>query len=348
MFIFCKSVFWTGFYLSCLLIITLVIIGAFGWQKLSQFSSAAGQSPSELWHLLQAGLQTKPKTTDGRTVFLILGTDELASRPNQPTLTDTMMLLSLNPQTATVSTLTIPRDLWSSDYKTRFNALYEYGKERYPTEPERFPREAIERLLGVSINYTLVVSISDVSQLIDTLGGIDVDVTKPFTDTAFPRTDVDVTAEKDPTKLYETIIFSQGVEHMTGDRALKYMRSRHAIGLEGTDTARAERQQAVFGSVIALAKERQFYFDTTRLGKLFAFYTQHFERFLPKTEGIGLVHSLLPVYKKLQFRAFELPVAPADPAGVITHPAPIKTKGEWVWEVVDLERLRSFARAALE
>jgi len=50
---------------------------------------------------------------------------------------------------------------------------------------------------------------------------------------------------------YETVTFGLGVEHMDGDRALKYVRSRHAEGDAGTDFSRGRRQQAV---MLALKK----------------------------------------------------------------------------------------------
>ncbi len=342
-----KAFFWLCFFILCLGVIILGVLGVYFWGKLSDFTTTAKITPEALHELIKTGVATKPRQTHDRSLFLVLGSDELAGRPGLPTLTDSILLVTVDAQHAKISTLSIPRDLWSSEFKTRFNSLYEYGKKKYPDEPEKLVREALESTLQLKIDYTLVITIEQLQELIDALGGVDVDVKESFVDTSFPRADVDVTVERSPTKLFETISFASGVEHMSGERALKYMRSRHATGTQGSDTARAERQQTVFAAILALTKQRSFFFDTSRLGVLFSFYKKNFDHFFPMTEAIGLTYQAFPKIMQLQFASHELAVFPENPDGVITHPLPNKYGGQWVWEIKDKTKLQEFVKKAL-
>jgi anionic cell wall polymer biosynthesis LytR-Cps2A-Psr (LCP) family protein len=63
---------------------------------------------------------------------------------------------------------------------------------------------------------------------------------------------------------YETLTFNSGQEVMNGDRALKFVRSRHALGIEGTDVARGARQQKVIDALKNKLLDRATY---TNLGR---------------------------------------------------------------------------------
>lgn len=331
--IFLKATLLSLVFALVLLFITAIGVGIFAYVKLQQFAHSAGTTVPELREIVSTGLNTQPDQTDNRKNILLLGLDTLEYRPGSPALTDTVMLASLDLGTGKVTTLSLPRDLWIADYQTRINALYFYGQERYPDEPERFPTEVIEQLVGIPIHHTIVLSFEEVAALIDTFGGIEIDVPTAFTDTQFPNPDVDVTQVSDPKILYQTISFETGLQTMSGEKALQYMRSRKSGDEEGTDIARGNRQQQVIEAVIQRVSQLHPTKDTQLLADLFALYRSTYDKQFPITQAIGTIKTLLPVKDSISFKSTAISIYPEDPQGVITNPPVQKYKGQWVYEI---------------
>lgn len=299
------------------------------------FEKNAGVSTSSLYRQVQTGLHSTKYTDTKHLTVLLLGTDQLANRQGDPILTDTMLLLSLNLDSGQFSAVNFPRDLWSSEYKTKINALYEYGFQRYPDTPEQFPKEVIEQFSGVPITKTVILRLDQVSDLIDILGGVEIDVVESFTDEQFPRSDVDIRTETDPTKLYERVTFVQGLEVMNGERALKYIRSRKSSNIdEGTDDARSRRQQQVISAIIGQLSNPTVVKDPVLLGKLYQFYDQNFSQQFPLIELVEIANRLRTKMEYIQFSPSSLSIQDEEQSGVITHP-PIEKYGQWVYEVVN-------------
>lgn len=170
-----------------------------------------------------------PRSSSGdRTNILVLGIGGGAHDGTD--LTDTMMVVSLNNKTKKVAMISVPRDIWSDTLKDKVNSAYHYGKLL-------LAKVTVEDVIGMPIHYAVVVDFSGFRKLIDTVGGIDVDVPAAFTDNEYP-------CETDAC-IYETVHFDAGKSHMDGARALIYARSRHAEGDEGSDFARSRRQQLI-------------------------------------------------------------------------------------------------------
>ncbi len=340
---------WTIFFLLLLLGLTGVIVGGVAYTKATEFSSYAGLSTSELRSILGDGLNSAPTTTAGHKTILLLGVDELGNRPNAPTLTDTMMLISLDLERGSVTTLSLPRDLWSDAYQTKVNALYEYGKTRYPDKPSQFTTEVIQEITGVPIHHTVVVKLEHVSEIIDMLGGVTVTVETAFTDPLFPRDDVDIQTISDPAILYKTVVFDAGEQVLDGTRALEYIRSRHSTDTQGTDDARAARQQAVLKALVAKATTTEILLDMKTMGSLFRLYNEHFGADFPPQESIATVKALAPFRNSLVFSQKAFPIAPDDPLGVITHPQPSRAQqNQWVYVITDSRAFSEYAQNALE
>lgn len=277
---------------------------------------------------------------DKKTTFLVLGTDKISGREDSPELTDSILLITLNAENNQINTISLPRDLYSEAYQTRINALYHYGNERYPENPEQFPEEVLSEMLGIEIDHTVIIHIEDLEKLIDLIGGIEVTVPVAFTDPEFPRTGIDVSVETDPEILYEEISFEVGPQKMDGSTALKYMRSRHSENDEGTDNARAKRQQLVLETLISQLKNVR---DPYTAGKLYRFYLDNFKRYINMNEIISIA---TPLYENLvtndkfeiKFKNHQLAVYPQEEAGVIYNPPTWQTQGEWVYQIKDQEK----------
>lgn len=164
---------------------------------------------------------------------LILGLD---ARPGEGfvTRTDSIMLAGLQPSRVRVSLLSVPRDLFIQvpGYgEQRINTVNVLGEMDVPGSGPELLSQAFATSFGVQPDRYVRLSFQGFIDLIDAVGGVTIDV---------PRTIVDY---QYPTEDYGTIQlrFEPGPQHMDGERALQYARTRHA----DDDYQRADRQQQV-------------------------------------------------------------------------------------------------------
>lgn len=181
-----------------------------------------------------------------RITILVLGLDRRPSEGKEPTRSDTMFVLTLDPATRRAGVLSIPRDLWveipdgrGGFFEDRINTAYRYGGlNNYPGGAMQAARDAVEHNFPqIHIDYEVVIDFSSFIKIIDALGGIDVYVTEGF------RYLEPVSVDDRNGVLPE---FKPGWEHMTGERALYYARFRD--GPDG-DLGRIRRQQQVMLAV---------------------------------------------------------------------------------------------------
>ncbi|MCB9136944.1 MAG: LCP family protein [Caldilineaceae bacterium] len=171
--------------------------------------------------------------------ILALGTD---GRPDSsgPPLTDTMLLLSLDPASGTAGMLSLPRDLWvpipSLDESAKINTAYMIGERRnYPGGGVQLTKDTVSGFVGQPVQYYVRVSFDGFVELIDLIGGVDVIVPATIHDEAYPTSDYGV----------ETFHLDAGAQHLDGETALKYVRTRNT----DSDYGRARRQQQVLRAV---------------------------------------------------------------------------------------------------
>jgi LCP family protein required for cell wall assembly len=342
-----KAIGVTFLFLLLFTVVSLVGVGFWAKKEAQLFTQAAGVSVPDLVTQLHSGWQSTPTVTNNKKVILVLGLDSLETRGDQLPLTDTMMLISIDTTNLEVRTLPLPRDLYHDGYQTKINALYTYGLERDPTNPAALSTQAVQDMTGLTIHHTVVVTLDQLASLIDLLDGIVVNVPEAFTDSEFPRPDVDVTTVHDPQLLYQTVSFEVGEQSMNGERALQYIRSRHATGDTGTDNSRGERQQLVIQGIVAKILSKYVLLNPTRLGQLYAFYQHNFAQYISLSELMGTArviyeqHSSETELKELspKFLGQHLSLYPDDPQGVIEHPPVQKNKyqNQWVYIVKNPE-----------
>jgi len=170
-----------------------------------------------------------------RVNVLFLGIDQRDNEPG-PWRTDTMIVFSVDPISKTISMLSLPRDLWVTlpgyNMDERINAAHVYGEQfRYPGGGPTFAMKTVQYNLGIPVHYFVRLDFNGFVKIIDAIGGIDVDVPRDIVDNAYPTPDYGTT------RLY----IKAGRQHMDGDLALKYARTRH----DSSDIDRARRQQQV-------------------------------------------------------------------------------------------------------
>jgi len=182
-------------------------------------------------------------------------------------LTDTIMLASLKPSTKQVALVSIPRDLTApvSGWR-KINSVNAYAEQQTPGSGSVATTKAIEELLQTPITYYIRVDFAGFERIIDEIGGVEINVENTFDDYTYP-----INGQEDNPNYYarfEHLHFDTGLQRMNGALALKYARSRHALGPEGSDFARARRQQLLLEAVKEKLLSRQTLLNPVVLTKL--------------------------------------------------------------------------------
>src|SRR5438105_10251917 len=163
---------------------------------------------------------------------LLLGSDD--DGKNKSPLTQSMILVRVEPATKHVTMLSIPRDLWvplSTGGSAKIDAAYAYGGAAAAIA-------TVERNFHVHIDEYAWVGLTGLIKLIDQLGGIDLFVPNPVLDDFYP----DDIGGGDLYG-YKRVAVLPGAQHLDGATALQYVRSRHN-DVDG-DVVRSARQQQV-------------------------------------------------------------------------------------------------------
>ncbi len=220
-------------------------------------AASPGASPAASAY---AGTAAEPQPSiapwnGGRLNVLLVGVDQ---RPADRTFnTDTMIVASIDPTSGQVSMFSVTRDFeqiplpptWPAAayfggiYPNKVNSIWTYAEGA----PNLFPGTDATRgvnalkgtlgyMLGLQIPYYVEVNFSGFRQVVDTLGGATIDVQIPVTDYDYPTDN-----GRGAIKLY----IPPGIQHMSGEEALAYARSRHAT----SDFDRSLRQQRVITSI---------------------------------------------------------------------------------------------------
>ncbi len=178
-------------------------------------------------------------TWDGtsRVNVLLIGSDSRGE--GEIARSDTLILVTINPVTKQVSMLSIPRDLLVTipNYgQDKINAAYAYGSMTNLTGPG-LATATIEYNFGVTIDYFAEVDTTGLARIIDTLGGVTLDVPAPIKDDEYPGSGNN----------YLRVVFHTGVQHMDGVHAVQFARTRH----DDSDFARNDRQQQLLRALRA-------------------------------------------------------------------------------------------------
>ena len=201
---------------------------------------------SKLRHLVPSSDKSLKGEEDDRINVLLLGMG--GEGHDGAYLTDTIMLASFQPSTKQVSLISIPRDMVSpvSNWQ-KVNSINAYAEQKEAGSGGEATAKAFAELLQTPIDYYVRVDFNGFSNIVDELGGIEVNVENTLDDYSYP-----ILGQEDNPNYYaryEHLHIEKGWQTMDGSLALKYARSRHAGGAEGSDFARARRQQLVLEAV---------------------------------------------------------------------------------------------------
>lgn len=221
--------------LLALLAVLLVTGGWFGWRAYALYREV---------HTI-VGV-TVPRATDEPSIalpslggnqrinVLVLGSDNDRKPEERRPLTQSMIVVTIDPVSRKIGLLSIPRDFYvpiKGHGYAKIDLANKYGGLQ-------LARLTVERLFGIPIHYYAWVGLSGFTRVIDTFNGINLDVTHPVLDDFYP----DDLHPGDP-YAFKRVFIPPGWRHLSGRQALEYVRSRHG-DLNG-DFGRSTRQQQI-------------------------------------------------------------------------------------------------------
>jgi polyisoprenyl-teichoic acid--peptidoglycan teichoic acid transferase len=193
----------------------------------------------------------------GPQTILLIGSDQ---RPNSSTskngLSDTVLLVRLDPDQGSINMLSIPRDLKVDipGYGVgKFNAAYSDGG------PELSLR-TLKQVTGLSVNHLFVVDFKGFASAVDAIGCVYVDVDRLYyhSNEGLPLSEQ-----------YSEINIPPGYQKLCGKRALEFVRYRHT----DTDLVREARQQQFLRDARQMVPTEQLIDQRTQLINIFTKYT---------------------------------------------------------------------------
>lgn len=335
-----------------LVFLAICLVFVIGFTK--KFLDSAGVSFAEVKHKIEVGLKKQSEFKKQRINFLILSLDKRNDKLENTLLTDTIIFASLNTTNGMLNLIPIPRDLWIDSLKTKINSLYYYGEEKGgntgETNGPEYLLQEISTILGQPVNYWLIMDYPNLANLVDAIGGVDVKVEKSFIDGEFPNPEY-VKATESGLPIYITVEFKEGVEHMNGDRALQFARSRKSEDLEaGTDNARSGRQMILFKALLAKMRSKAILTDPTRLATLYKFWKEKVNKNIKDEDLLGIIIGNKDGLKNgLLISSLEIPNTFKPIGEILVHPA-IDKYDQWVYEPRDptWQELKDFVRESLE
>lgn len=171
--------------------------------------------------------------------LLLMGVDQRCDEDG-PALSDTLMVATIDPLAQTVAIVSLPRDLWvyiPGFDLNRINQAHYFGEAfEYPGGGPALAMQTVEAFLGLPIDYYVTINFDAFIRIVDQIGGIELDVPERIVDPTYP----------DRCYGFDPFTIDSGQQHLDGETALKYARTRATFG---GDVDRAERQQAVVMAV---------------------------------------------------------------------------------------------------
>jgi LCP family protein required for cell wall assembly len=153
--------------------------------------------------------------------------------------------------------ISIPRDTYveiPGNGYAKINASHAYGEQQAEGNGPEVAMKTVESYTGLPIHYYARVDFSGLEKIVDALGGVTVDVENSFCDYQYTKA-----------AYYNPVCFDAGEQKMNGEQALKYVRSRKASGVEGSDFARAKRQQNLLVAIKEKALSTETAFNPGRV-----------------------------------------------------------------------------------
>jgi LCP family protein required for cell wall assembly len=237
-------------------------------------------NPETVIEEINASQPFTPATLKEPFTVLLIGVDKRAEAINEGVRSDTLILVRVNPLQNWATMLSIPRDSVAPLPDGSFgkvNRAFSYGyynaESLYGNGTEAdagggaAAAETLERFLKIKVDYIAQVDFQGFERIVDSIGGITVDVKQTLIDPEYPTENHGV----------ERIYIPAGLQIMDGRTSLIYARSRHA----SNDFDRSKRQQQVLKDVLQQVRSRGLAANVSLLPKWVGVLEQNVRTTLP-------------------------------------------------------------------
>lgn len=255
----------------------------------------------------------------GHTNFVLVGTGgELHEGPD---LTDSIIVATVDPKNKSIKLLSIPRDFYVEtkvDGSDRINKVYTLAKNKYQDSKAGLEvlKKVVEDLIGSDIHYYVKVNFDGFEEVIDKIGGIDIYIDETINDPFYP---------KEGTIGYEPFYIEKGLQHLSGEEALKYVRSRKTT----SDFDRSHRQQKMLFAVKDKMVKNGIFNDPDAIKDIFFSLKDDIETDLSIREMIQLA-SIGKEIEKQKIKTYILHDDPSTCGGFLYTPQRINYGGAFV------------------
>jgi LCP family protein required for cell wall assembly len=254
----CKSIFVGLAAIGLLAAFVVFVFARLASQSLAEMEiedvGSSANSPQTTDETTGEPVQMSSRALDEPFNVLLLGVDT-RDDPEDGARSDTLIVVHVEPEEQWASMLSIPRDSVVDVPhlgQQKINAAYTYGYQNATslygtgTRPQEggsaLAAETVERFLDIDIDYTAQVDFRGFERIVNTMGGLTIDIPQPLLDPEYPTEDFG----------FERIYIPPGLQVLDGHTALRYARSRHS----GSDFDRSCRQQRVLRAMLRDARER--------------------------------------------------------------------------------------------
>jgi len=184
-------------------------------------------------------------------------------------LTDSIQVVIIDKETKDIYLVSLPRDLWVNNGNCgyqKINTMFWCG-ESYYQNGGQFAKDKVSEVLGIPINYYVRMDFEGFRNLIDTLGGLDINVEKDFNDYMAP------------------LYLSAGWHHLDGATVLNYARSRYT----DSDFDRSRRQQQVIMSLKDKFLQDRIYLNPFKIYQIVKILADHLRTDAEYREAISYI-----------------------------------------------------------
>ncbi|WP_236005951.1 LCP family protein [Desemzia sp. RIT 804] len=210
----------------------LLIVAIFAAKLFAEAQSAVEDS----YHSIERESEINVDPIEDTVSVLIMGVDDTESRNLGSARTDALIYLTIDPNNHEINMVSIPRDTYTEIIndgdlyrRNKINSAYEVGQEKAVIE-------TVENLLNVPIHYYATFNFDSFLEIIDALGGIEMDV--PVT-----------ISEQNSDGQMGKIHLEEGYQTLNGEQALALARTRKI----DNDVKRGERQQLIIQAIVKKA-----------------------------------------------------------------------------------------------
>ena len=277
---------------------------------------------------------------DGKINLLLLGV--AGKNEEGGHLSDTILVVSVDPKNSTASFLSLPRDLFISSKigDRKINEIYAAGRYKNRKNSDggnlaglQIIKDAVGNFIGKKIQYGAVINFKVFEEIIDEMGGIKIYVEEDIEDPFFP----------DDNYGYQTFVVRKGQRIFDGATALKYARSRKT----SSDYDRARRQQDLLFAIRKKALEINLLTDPKKIKNFFSIFKKNINTDIKISEMLAFAK----IFVKMNYENSIFAVLNDDETkkgGFLFAPAKDFFGGQFVLLPTDLKTAQQFFWLVLE